>query len=98
MHNMPHWIDAAEKYFFGLYERVPGGLHPYIPAALIVLGVLLYAWMLILMGRWAVSKGQRFWLGVWLGLINGPVLGGIFIALINDAPHTKHVRRAKRAR
>ena len=93
-------FDPIQNAFFSLFARIPQPLQPYVPTLLIVAGVLLYLWALNLLGRWAQSKGQRFWLGVSLGLITGPVLGALFIAFLNDAAKTpsKTTRRRRTRR
>lgn len=105
MHRLRFWIDPVEAYFFGLYDKAPGALRPYVPYALLALALLLYIWMLIAMGRWSLSKGQRFWYGVSLGVVTGPLFAILFLAFLNDAParpggrkaQGRRTRRARRA-
>ncbi|HEY3331566.1 MAG TPA: hypothetical protein VGK19_16165 [Capsulimonadaceae bacterium] len=78
--------DPCERFFFHLCKEVPGPAQPFVGYILLAIGVMLYIWSMVLLGRWAESKGQRYWVGVWLGILTGPLVGALFIAYLNDAP------------
>ncbi len=91
-----HLYDPCERFFFHLLAHVPVWLKPYFGYLMMLLGVILYVYSLYLLGKWCESKGQRFWVGVWLGLLTGPVIGAIFIGYLNESS-AKPVKAKPRA-
>lgn len=78
--------DPCERFFFHLFAKMPPAIQPYAGDLFLLLFILLYVWAIYLMGRCAEKKGQRFWLGVWIGILATPFAGSVLLAYLNEAP------------
>jgi hypothetical protein len=89
VHQLSHYYNQTEAMFFHMYSQVPHAEQPFVPPTLLVIGASLYLWALVLLGRWAEAKGQRFWVGFMLGVVNTPLLGSLFVAFLREGEPRK---------
>lgn len=85
--------------FAWLHSIIPS-IPPQFPQGqtdLIIAWAIVGVWVLlhILVGRYAMRKGQSFWFGFFLALLNNPLFGSIFVACLRPVSDQSFRRKRR---
>ena len=89
-------MNSILAWLHSIFPSIPSQW-PQGKTVLAIAWAIVGVWFLLhlLVGRYATRKGQSFWFGFFLALLNGPLFGAIFVACLRPVSVGTSARRRR---